>query len=442
MNNIKLGGILLLVLDVIGAFICFDVVHFLRMDYWLSSFSNERWILIVAAVLCLYIMDAYTIRPSRPTWKFVTDSLAAIFGVGLTSIALIYLIGISQFTPIFGRGILPLAILLFALWALGFRWIISEWLLKRLGIIHWLVISDRVAYEDLERNNEESVKGLTLEHLESGADAEQLKLWLEDHPKQAGIVFQDYFKSSPEMMDVLRSAGSRGLFIISLTEFFEQYWQKLPISSLHGEWLAGSIGTNLLSDPMGVRFKRVIDLVFGILTLTVLAPLLLVVALVVRLSSPGRIFYKQERVGLGGKVFTLYKFRSMVQDAERVGPQWSEINDPRVTTVGRFLRASRMDELPQLWNLIVGNMSLIGPRPERPEFVNELKKEIPFYEIRELVVPGLSGWAQVKYPYGSSVKDSYRKLEYDLFYIKNHSVRLDITIFFKTCLVVLKGSGR
>ena len=176
--------------------------------------------------------------------------------------------------------------------------------------------------------------------------------------------------------------------------------------------------------------------------LTILTPFMLVVALVVRLSSPGRILYRQERVGLGGKVFMLYKFRSMVQDAERVGPQWSELNDPRVTKVGRFLRASRIDELPQLWNLIVGNMSLIGPRPERPEFVNELKKEIPFYEVRELVVPGLSGWAQVKYPYGSSVKDSYRKLEYDLFYIKNHSVRLDITIFFKTCLVVLKGCGR
>ncbi len=431
-----------MMLDVIGAFASFEVVYLMRMNSWVSLYSSELWMLIASALLCLYIMDAYTIRPSRPTWKFVTDSLAAIFGVGLTSIVLIYLMGIDQFTPIFGRGVLPLALLLFALWALGFRRIVSEWLLKRLGIIHWLVISDLVAYEDLEHNNEESAMGLTLERLESGADAEQLKSWLDNHPKQAGIVFQDYFRSSPEMMNVLRSAGSRGLFIISLTEFFEQYWQKLPVSSLHGEWLAGSIGTNLLSDPVGIRFKRFADLVFGVMVLTILTPFMLVVALVVRLSSPGRILYRQERVGLGGKVFMLYKFRSMVQDAERVGPQWSELNDPRVTKVGRFLRASRIDELPQLWNLIVGNMSLIGPRPERPEFVNELKKEIPFYEVRELVVPGLSGWAQVKYPYGSSVKDSYRKLEYDLFYIKNHSVRLDITIFFKTCLVVLKGCGR
>ena len=421
---------------------CFDIVHLIRMNSWLSPSSSELWMLIAAAILCLWIMDAYTIRPSRPTWKFVTDSLAAIFGVGLTSIVLIYLMGINQFTPIFGRGVLPVALLFFAIWALGLRWLVSEWLLKRLGIIRWLVISDRVAYEDLENNNEESALGLTLEHLDSGADAAQLKLWLEDHPKQAGIVFQDFFKSSSEIMGVLGSAGSQGLFIISLTEFFEQYWQKLPVSSMHGEWLAGSIGVNLLSDPVGIRFKRFVDLVFGILAFTILAPLLLTVALVVRFSSPGRVLYKQERVGLGGKVFTLYKFRSMVQDAERLGPQWSELNDPRVTTVGRFLRASRIDELPQLWNLIVGNMSLIGPRPERPEFVSELKKEIVFYDVRELVVPGLTGWAQVKYPYGSSVKDSYRKLEYDLFYIKNHSVRLDITIFFKTLMVVLKGSGR
>jgi lipopolysaccharide/colanic/teichoic acid biosynthesis glycosyltransferase len=406
MKNIRQGGIFLLIMDVIGAFICFDVVHLIRMNEWLSPSSIELWMLIAAAILCLWIMDAYTIRPSRPTWKFVADSLAAIFGVGLTSIVLIYLMGINQFTPIFGRGVLPVALLLFATWALGSRWLVSEWLLKRLGIIRWLVISDRVAYEDLENNNEESALGLTLEHLDSGADAAQLKLWLEDHPKQAGIVFQDYYKSSSEMMEVLGSAGSQGLFIISLTEFFEQYWQKLPVSSMHGEWLAGSIGVNLLSDPVGIRFKRFVDLVFGILAFTILAPLLLTVALVVRFSSPGRVLYKQDRVGLGGKVFTLYKFRSMVQDAERLGPQWSELNDPRVTTVGRFLRASRIDELPQLWNLIVGNMSLIGPRPERPEFVSELKKEIAFYDVRELVVPGLTGWAQVKYPYGSSVKDS------------------------------------
>ena len=132
----------------------------------------------------------------------------------------------------------------------------------------------------------------------------------------------------------------------------------------------------------------------------------------------------------------------MVDDAEKVGAQWATIDDPRVTKFGRFLRASRIDELPQLANLILGNMSLIGPRPERPEFVTQLKKEIPYFEMRERVVPGLTGWAQVKYPYGASIQDSLRKLEYDLFYIKNQSIRLDISIVLRTILVVLKGGGR
>jgi lipopolysaccharide/colanic/teichoic acid biosynthesis glycosyltransferase len=147
-------------------------------------------------------------------------------------------------------------------------------------------------------------------------------------------------------------------------------------------------------------------------------------------------------VGLNGKLFTRFKFRSMVDDAEKGGPQWATIDEPRVTKFGRFLRASRIGELPQLVNLILGNMSLIGPRPERPEFVTQLKKEIPYFEIRERVVLGLTGWTQVKSSYGSSIQDSLHKLEYDLLYIKKQSIRLDISIVLRTILVVLKGGGR
>jgi lipopolysaccharide/colanic/teichoic acid biosynthesis glycosyltransferase len=169
---------------------------------------------------------------------------------------------------------------------------------------------------------------------------------------------------------------------------------------------------------------------------------MLLVALAIKLDSPGPIFYSQQRTGLNGKTFKVHKFRSMYQDAEKRGVQWAQERDPRITRVGYWLRLMRIDELPQVWNVVKGEMSLIGPRPERPQFDAQLKEAIPYYDIRYLVKPGITGWAQVLYPYGASIEDAYEKLSYDLYYIKNYSIWLDIAIFFKTIRVVLLGKGR
>jgi exopolysaccharide biosynthesis polyprenyl glycosylphosphotransferase len=265
---------------------------------------------------------------------------------------------------------------------------------------------------------------------------------VEDHPQQAGIIFDSKLRQNSVVMDSLRKIAMGNITVISLTEYYEHFLLRLPVDSLENDWLGRSMGYNLLHDRVGIRLKRVVDLVFACLVFVITLPLMLIITLVIRMTSPGPAIFRQQRVGLHGKVFTLYKFRSMVHDAEKQGAQWSEVDDPRVTPFGKFLRASRLDELPQLWNLILGNMSLIGPRPERPEFVNDLKQQIPFYEMRELVSPGVTGWAQVMYSYGSSVEDARRKLEYDLYYINNHSIRLDISIIFKTLLVVITGVGR
>ncbi|HVG00384.1 MAG TPA: sugar transferase, partial [Chloroflexia bacterium] len=174
----------------------------------------------------------------------------------------------------------------------------------------------------------------------------------------------------------------------------------------------------------------------------VAAPILPFVMLAIKLDSPGPIFFKQMRVGLGGKPFKIMKFRSMRQDAEAgSGAVWASNGDPRVTRIGRFLRKSRIDEIPQLWNIVVGDMSFVGPRPERPEFDEQLEREIPFYRARRAVRPGLTGWAQVQYRYGNSIADALRKVEYDLYYIKNESVYLDLLILLRTVAVVLKLGG-
>jgi len=171
-------------------------------------------------------------------------------------------------------------------------------------------------------------------------------------------------------------------------------------------------------------------------------PIMLIVAGLIKLTSSGSVLYHQERVGQHGRIFTVHKFRSMVTDAEaNTGAVWSQPNDQRITPVGRMLRRTRLDELPQLWNVLRGDMSLVGPRPERPEFVRSLTEQIPFYGQRHVVRPGLTGWAQVRYTYGASVEDAMEKLQYDLYYIKNMSLALDLFILFSTVKTVLQRQG-
>ena len=188
--------------------------------------------------------------------------------------------------------------------------------------------------------------------------------------------------------------------------------------------------------------KQLIDIVVAAVMIIVSMPITIPVAIAIKLSSKGPIFYSQVRTGLNGKKFRVYKFRSMYQNAESQGIQWAKENDPRITPVGSFIRLTRIDELPQLWNVFKGEMSLVGPRPERPEFDLQLREKIPYYDVRYLVKPGITGWAQVRYPYGASVEDAYQKVAYDLYYIKNYSLFLDLAIAFKTLRVVVLGKGR
>ena len=190
-----------------------------------------------------------------------------------------------------------------------------------------------------------------------------------------------------------------------------------------------------------VSAKRVFDIVVALLGLLLLAPLLLILGLLIRFRLGAPVFFTQIRPGLHGQPFKLIKFRTMCNDAEKNGAVWACKDDPRVTKVGHILRKTRLDEIPQLFNVLRGDMSFVGPRPERPEFVDTLKEKIPYYSKRHFVKPGVTGWAQVRYPYGASVEDSLEKLRYDLYYIKNFSVFLDILIILETVKVVLFGRG-
>jgi sugar transferase (PEP-CTERM system associated) len=241
-------------------------------------------------------------------------------------------------------------------------------------------------------------------------------------------------------MDKLLEMKLEGVRFDHLATLYEQYTGKIAIENLRPSWLIFSAGFR--KGRLVRTVKRAIDIVGAGTALVFLFPLLLLIAVVVKATSRGAALYNQQRVGLQGRVFTVHKFRSMQRDAEAgTGPVWASRNDGRVTPVGRFLRRTRFDELPQLWNVLKGEMSLVGPRPERPEFVRDLTRTIRFYGERHAIRPGLTGWAQVRYTYGASAEDSMEKLQYDLFYIKNMSIALDLFILFDTFKTVLLYRG-
>jgi exopolysaccharide biosynthesis polyprenyl glycosylphosphotransferase len=231
-----------------------------------------------------------------------------------------------------------------------------------------------------------------------------------------------------------------GVAFDHLASVYEEYTGKIALENLRPSWLIFSQGFRKTRALLAV--KRTIDVTLAILGLIFAAPIMILVVPLVKLTSRGSVMYHQERVGLHGRVFTVHKFRTMKHDAEATtGPVWSQPNDARVTHVGRLLRLTRVDELPQLWNVLRGDMSLVGPRPERPSFVDQLTATIPFYPQRHVVKPGLTGWAQIRYAYGASVEDAVEKLQYDLYYIKNLSVALDLVIVLETIKTVVLRRG-
>lgn len=243
-------------------------------------------------------------------------------------------------------------------------------------------------------------------------------------------------------VDEILDCKMSGTMVLDLLSFFEKETSRIKLDVLHPSWIFFSDGFQL--SGLAQSSKRAIDLLAGLTMLLLTWPLMLLVALAIRIESGGKgpILFHQVRVGLNGKAFRVHKFRSMRTDAEADGvARWATKNDSRITRVGNFIRKARLDELPQVFNVLRGEMSLVGPRPERPEFVEQLERELPFYTERHRVKPGLTGWAQLSYPYGATMDDARNKLEYDLYYVKNASAFLDMIILLETVEVVLWGKG-
>ncbi|MSR62380.1 MAG: TIGR03013 family PEP-CTERM/XrtA system glycosyltransferase [Planctomycetes bacterium] len=252
------------------------------------------------------------------------------------------------------------------------------------------------------------------------------------------VAFEERRGSLPT--DELLQCRLDGVLVEEAESFFERMTGKIPAEAMRPSYLIFNRGFDM--HPLAAAAKRLCDFSLALLGLLLAWPVMLAVALAVRLDSAGPMLFRQERTGQRGRPFTLYKFRSMRTDAEKLsGPVWASEDDPRITRVGRFIRKTRLDELPQLFNILLGSMSLVGPRPERPHFVAELAQKIPYYNQRHILKPGLTGWAQINYPYGNTVEDALQKLQYDLFYIKYQSLLFDVSILFNTVKTVLLRKG-
>jgi sugar transferase (PEP-CTERM system associated) len=408
----------------------------------------------VAAFFCLasfYLFDLYDFLVMHDRRELV---LRLVQALGLAWIALAF----SFYTYpglMLGRGIslisLPLALTLMVLWRVSIHWFLGHpYFGERILIVGSGNLAVELAREVLNRPDAGyRIVGFV------GTDADLLGKSL-INPRVIGLTddIDEIVKREGIDRIVVAMGERRGqlptnkLLQLSLAghvnieegaSFYERLTSRVSLTMLRPSWLifTGRGRQAKIAEIARNVVHWLVALIGAILSL----PIILVTAVLIKLESHGPIFYKQERVGKNGRTFMLTKFRSMRVDAEKEGPVWASKGDTRTTRVGRIIRKVRIDEIPQFWNILKGEMSFVGPRPERPHFVAQLAQEIPFYEQRHLIAPGLTGWAQIKYPYGASTEDARQKLQYDLFYIKNQGLMLDAIILFETIKIILVGRG-
>ena len=416
----------------------------------LPRFAWQALAVVVIFQMCFYLNDLYDIHPvERRDEEFLR--LAQAVGAASLLLGLLYYIVPALLV---GRGVFFLNMALAGTFILLSRVLMDKlWMAapaQNLVILGTGSLASTVAHEIKKRRDlkltlvgfvEPSTGCLAPSQPPAKHPADGTSLNLESVVAENGVsrvvvAMEDRRGALPTA--ALVKLRVQGIVVEDAHSVIASLTGRVWLNTVRPSWFVFSDGFH--RSLLNTLVKRVLDICFGVIGCILSLPIMLVVAVIVKLDSPGPILYRQERVGWKGKTFNVLKFRSMRTDAEAgCGANWAAVNDPRVTKVGNYLRKFRLDELPQFINVIRGQMSFVGPRPERPVFVAELRKEIPYYDERHSVRPGLTGWAQVQYPYGASVEDAYRKLEYDLFYLQNMSVLFDCAIIFQTVRLVLAG---
>ncbi len=415
-----------------------------------EGFFYKALVVISIVQLCLYYFDLYDLKYFSSKFE-LTIRLLQSLGVSSVLLALLYYLFPEL---IIGRGIFFISLVFISLAIICWRQFYN-YLLKTKGLDQKVLI---VGTGPLAIN-------ISKEVIEKADTGFKIVGFISEAPGRTGekLINPSIIGDQSQIADIVRrekieriivaleerrgkfpqaellDCKTHGITVQEGVAFFEHLTGRLQVESLRPSFLIFSDGFRI--SKLTLWMKRIVGFVFSLIGLILSSPIILVISLLIKIDSKGPILYRQERVGENGKVFRLLKFRSMAQNAEENGPVWAGKDDARVTRVGRWIRKGRLDEIPQMFNVLKGDMSFVGPRPERPFFVEQLKKEIPYYDQRHVVKPGVTGWAQIKYQYGASREDALEKLKYDLYYIKNLSPLFDLVIIFETIKVVLFGKG-
>ena len=431
-----------------GAYLRFlgNVPVFLSYDYLFL-----KALLIVASVqICLYYFDLYDLKIFRNNLELAIRLLQSL---GVSSILLAVLYYLFPLL-IIGRGIFLISLVFMGAvivsWRLLYNHILkTRHLDQKIMIVGSGLLAETIAREIIERADTgfkvvgfitENPKRVGEKLVNPSIIGEQSQIYdiaRRENVNRIIVALEERRGNFPQ--DQLLECKMKGMIVEDGIEFYEHLTGRLQVESLRPSALIFSDGFK--KTKLTMWMKRVAGFSLSLIGLALLSPLIVMISILIKIESRGRIFYRQERVGENGKVFKLLKFRSMVDNAEANGPVWAEANDKRITRVGKWIRIWRLDEIPQMFNVLRGDMSFVGPRPERPYFVETLRREIPYYDRRFSVKPGITGWAQIKYRYGASKEDALEKLKYDLYYIKNMSPLFDILISFETIKVVLFAKG-
>jgi exopolysaccharide biosynthesis polyprenyl glycosylphosphotransferase len=443
---IKVKKAILLIGDIIMLYLSLAIALYFR--YWPDFTTSRFWdhflpftIIYLTWLLIFFISGLYDLNYAKNTLAFYATLTRALITSALAAIAFFYLIPYFGITP---KTNLALNIIILAILIYLWRQLFNKTVKSQALLNDVLLIGSNRESEQLVRHIKENPQlGYRVKKAIAEDDTRLLS-------ELAQIVVQEKIQTIVTVSNPRASSAlSKNLYnclplkvsLFDLPRFYELITGKIPVSVIEETWFL----ENLMNEQKNIYevFKRIIDFFLALILGTASLLLYPFIALAIKVNSRGPVFYTQKRVGQDSQIFEIIKFRSMVNNAETNGAQWAVKKDPRVTGAGKFLRKTRLDEIPQLWNILKGEMSFVGPRPERPEFVfgTNMEREIPFYQIRHLVKPGLTGWAQINFEYGSSYEDTIEKLQYDFFYLKNRSFILDLSIILKTVKIIISREG-
>jgi len=438
---------------------CAAAVYSARLDF--SPSILEPFVIGVGVLVLIsqYLFDSYSFRADRPFSSHAVLNFSSVFFAGLFIATGVYVLKPAVDIPIFWRGNLPSTLALYSIYLVLGRLLIGTLVRTHGQTNTWSFIGSDKGYEKLVKRVRAEGRPMLFERLDSSVLFEEVKpsstdseSWSNLHeakgirslqfPKYSNVVIERSSVDEADMARALAALRFDGMNVCSLDQFYEIEFGQLITQSLDATVLLDPNKYLLGGSRLSWKLKRITDIFLAILGIVAFAPLIGFALILIKATSRGPGFFTQTRTGLFNKPFQIIKLRTMVQGAEQTGLDWTQPNDERITRVGRLLRQLRIDELPQVWNVLVGQMSFIGPRPERPDIIRELITQLPYVELRHIVRPGITGWAQVQAGYASSVEDWAQKLEYDLFYIKKFSLVLEIKILAKTLRVIVLSKGR